>query len=498
MPEGQAVPGDRPLSSFLTGIINEARNAAGGVKDFATGMVSPSLRIGVTGLSRAGKTVFITALVHALLHGGRLPLFASLTQGRINRVYLEPQPDDDVPRFAYEDHVEALTGKDRHWPRSTNRLSQLRLTIEYEASGFIARNLQSSRLHIDIIDYPGEWLLDLPLMTQSYAQWSAATLAASQIEPRLTLAKKWLAHLKTLDATSPADEAAAQKAAKLFTAYLASCRSDEVSLSTLPPGRFLMPGDLEGSPLLTFAPLPLDPATAAEDGSMHALMERRYNAYVSRIVEPFFYNHFARLDRQIVLVDTLSALNAGPAAVNDLRTALTDVLSCFRQGANSWASAVFGRRADRILFAATKSDLLHHSSHDRLENVLGLIVADAAKRAEFAGAQIDVAAIAAIRATREASVKQDGETLDCIAGTPIAGEQVAGEQFDGTSEAAIFPGDLPDDPAAALDGSLEGELKFVRFRPPLLETSGDAGSVATFPHIRLDRTLEFLVGDRLI
>jgi predicted YcjX-like family ATPase len=227
-------------------------------------------------------------------------------------------------------------------------------------------------------------------------------------------------------------------------------------------------------------------------------MERRYNAYVSRIVEPFFYNHFARLDRQIVLVDTLSALNAGPEAVRDLKSALTDVLSCFRQGANSWASAIFGRRADRILFAATKADLLHQSSHDRLEKVLGLIVSEAAQKAEFAGAQIDVAAIAAIRATREASVTQSGETLDCIAGTPINGEELAGETFDGTTEAAIFPGDLPDDPATALDGSLEDELKFVRFRPPLLETQGAAGVAATFPHIRLDRTLEFLVGDRLI
>ena len=485
------------MSSFLTGIINETRNAAGGVRDFAAGMVSPTLRIGVTGLSRAGKTVFITALVHALLHGGRLPLFASLTQGRINRVYLEPQPDDDVPRFAYEDHVEALTGGDRHWPNSTRRLSQLRLTIEYEATGLIARNLQRSRLHVDIVDYPGEWLLDLPLMHQSYAQWSAATLAANTREPRRMLARKWLAHLATLDPSAPASEREAQKAAKLFTAYLASCRSDDVSLSTLPPGRFLMPGDLEGSPLLTFAPLELDPSSTATDGSMHALMERRYDAYVSRIVEPFFYNHFARLDRQIVLVDTLSALNAGAEAVQDLKAALTGVLSCFRQGANSWASAIFGRRADRILFAATKADLLHHSSHDKLENVLGLIVADAAKKAEFAGAQIDVAAIAAIRATREASVKQSGEILDCIAGTPVRGEELAGEVFDGTSEAAIFPGDLPDDPAAALDGSLEGELKFVRFRPPVLETQGAAGAVATFPHIRMDRTLEFLVGDRL-
>ena len=32
-------------------------------RDFAAGFASPSLRLGVTGLSRAGKTVFITALV---------------------------------------------------------------------------------------------------------------------------------------------------------------------------------------------------------------------------------------------------------------------------------------------------------------------------------------------------------------------------------------------------------------------------------------------------
>jgi predicted YcjX-like family ATPase len=485
------------LSSFLSGLYNEARNAAGGVKDFATGIVSPSLRIGVTGLSRSGKTVFITSVVHALLHGGKLPLFTALTQGRINRVYLEPQPDDDVPRFAYEKHVESLTGDARHWPESTNRLSQLRLTIEYDATSMVARNLQGSKLHIDIIDYPGEWLLDLPLMSQSYAQWSAATLQAGEREPRKTLARAWLAHLKTLDPAAPADEAQAQKAAELFTGYLASCRADDVSLSTLPPGRFLMPGDLAGSPLLTFAPLPVEPAARAKDGSLHAMMERRYDAYVSRVVEPFFYNHFARLDRQIVLVDTLSALNAGTEAVKDLKNALTDVLGCFRQGANSWASAVFGRRADRILFAATKADLLHHTSHDKLENVLGLIVEDARTRAEFAGARIDVAAIAAIRATREATVKQGGETLECIAGIPIKGEELAGETFNGTSEAAIFPGDLPDDPAAALDGSLEGELRFVRFRPPLVQHEGAASAVATFPHIRLDRALEFLIGDRL-
>jgi predicted YcjX-like family ATPase len=150
---------------------------------------------------------------------------------------------------------------------------------------------------------------------------------------------------------------------------------------------------------------------------------------------------------------------------------------------------MLGRRIDRILFAATKADLLHHTSHDRLENILKLIVEDAMTRAEYSGAAIDVAALAAIRATREASVKQKGETLECIVGTPLAGEALGTTHFDGSTEAAIFPGDLPGDAAKALDGSLEGSLRFVRFRPPLAKESG-------YPHIRLDRTMEFLLGDR--
>jgi predicted YcjX-like family ATPase len=263
-----------------------------------------------------------------------------------------------------------------------------------------------------------------------------------------------------------------------------------MSLSTLPPGRFLMPGDLAGSPLLTFAPLDVEPETEFPRASLGALMKRRYDSYVSKVVKPFFFDYFARLDRQIVLVDALAALNAGPDAVSDLKNALTGVLACFRQGANSWMSALFGHRIDRIVFAATKADLLHHTSHDRLENILKILVADAVTRAEYSGAEIDVAALAAIRATREATVKQGKNELPCIVGNPEKGESIGGETFDGESEAAAFPGDLPEDPAAALAGGLEGTLKFIRFRPPEL-----AG--ASFPHIRLDRVLEFLIGDRL-
>ena len=62
------------------------------------------------------------------------------------------------------------------------------------------------------------------------------------------------------------------------------------------------------------------------------MMRRRYDAYRDIVVRPFFRDHFARLDRQIVLVDTLAAINAGPDAVLDLERALAQVLDCFQIG----------------------------------------------------------------------------------------------------------------------------------------------------------------------
>src|SRR6201988_1684062 len=85
-----------------------AGDALSRIGDFATGLVPPAVKLGVTGLARSGKTVFITALVHNLIAGARLPFFDAAAQGRVVRVYLEPQPDEIVPRFEYEKHLADL------------------------------------------------------------------------------------------------------------------------------------------------------------------------------------------------------------------------------------------------------------------------------------------------------------------------------------------------------------------------------------------------------
>lgn len=166
----------------------------------------------------------------------------------------------------------------------------------------------------------------------------------------------------------------------------------------------------------------------------------------------------------------------------------------------------FSHRIDRILVAATKADHIHHESHDRLQAIVRRLADRAIARAGFSGAAVDVLAMAAVRATREGTVRQGKETLPVIIGTPLEGETIAGETFDGDTETAIFPGDLPEKPGLIFQqpgpdeenaGSApEHSLRFVRFRPPRLERTAE-GVTLSLPHIRLDRALQFLVGDHL-
>ena len=293
--------------SFLDNLAFEAGVVARSVGDYFSG---GALRLGVTGLSRSGKTVFVTSLVNNLLAQARLPVLAASAEGRIAKAHLDPQPDDAVPRFPYEEHLAALDGPDRHWPQSTRRISQLRLRIEFErAAGW---RQGPARLDLDIVDYPGEWLLDLTLLDKSYARWSNETIAASRAPARAALAGRWLGHLDGLDPQAPFDEDSRARRRALFTEYLQAARADVYALSTLPPGRFLMPGDLEGSPALTFAPLAVEENVEPATGSLAAMMQRRYESYKTHVVKPFFRDHFSRLDRQIVLVDTLERAQFRP------------------------------------------------------------------------------------------------------------------------------------------------------------------------------------------
>jgi predicted YcjX-like family ATPase len=444
----------------------------------------PTIRLGVTGLARSGKTVFITSLVANLMDRGRMPGLLAQSEGRILSAYLQPQPDDTLPRFDYESHLGALTARDPHWPDSTRTISELRLSLKVRPSGLLS-GLQGPRtIHLDIVDYPGEWLLDLGLLEKTYSQWSEETL--KRIENR-TLAQDYLALAKAEDTTASLEEPRAQALAASFTAYLTAAR--QAGFSDCTPGRFLLPGDLAGSPVLTFAPLPATPNPPRK--SLAREMERRFEAYKSQVVKPFFRDHFAKIDRQIVLVDALGAIHAGPQAVEDMRRAMADILGAFRPGQNQFLTQLLiGKRVEKILFAATKADHLHHTQHARLTAIMEALTRDARDRAQFAGAKTNAMSIASLRATVEEMRAHNGTDLPCVRGTLL----------DSGKQAAFYPGELPQDPSHLLgparDGAekwLDQDYQVMRFAPAQLNLKPGDGP----PHIRLDRAAEFLIGDRL-
>lgn len=444
----------------------------------------PAIRLGVTGLARSGKTVFITSLVANLMDRGRMPGLLAESEGRILSAYLQPQPDDTLPRFDYESHLGDLTALDPRWPDSTRTISELRLSLKVRPSGLLS-GLQGPRtIHLDIVDYPGEWLLDLGLLDKTYDQWSEETL--KRIKNRDT-AQDYLAQARAEDASAPLEEPCAQSLAAGFTAYLIAAR--QAGFSDCTPGRFLLPGDLAGSPVLTFAPLP--PTQNPPRRSLAREMERRFEAYKSQVVKPFFRDHFAKIDRQIVLVDALGAIHAGPQAVEDMRQAMSDILNAFRPGQNAFLSQLFvGKRVEKILFAATKADHLHHTQHARLTAIMEALTREARDRAQYSGAKTSAMSIASLRATVEEMRAHQGSELACVRGTLL----------DSGKQAAFYPGELPVDPTHLLgparDGAekwLDQDYQIMRFAPAKLSLKPGEGP----PHIRLDRAAQFLIGDRL-
>jgi len=148
-----------------------------------------------------------------------------------------------------------------------------------------------------------------------------------------------------------------------------------------------------------------------------------------------------------------------------------------------------GRRVERILFAATKADHLHHAQHPALTAIMAAMLTEARTRADFAGARTEALSLAGLRCTVEEVVQRDGEALEAVRGRLMSGKS-----------AVMYPGQLPTDPARLLsparrgaEGWLGADYGLMSFLPARMSLRPGEGP----PHIRLDRAAEFLFGDRL-
>jgi len=444
--------------------------------------------LGVTGLSRAGKTVFVTSLVHNLLRADTQaedsPLrgFDSFDDGRLIGCVVRHDANATVPEFPYRKAVEAITGEDAVWPEPTRGVSRIRLDLRYRRQDGLSASLAArlgqteGRLHLEIVDYPGEWLMDLPLLGQSFEHWSRAMLDQAGRGTRASLAEEWLAFVRQRTPDSPHDEDWADLAAQRYTDYLRACA--EAHLRYLQPGRFLTPADLRGASVLRFCPLPDLPAEAPA-GSLHAAMRDKFQEYQEKVVRAFYRRHFAQLDRQVVLIDALSALNDGPEAFDDQSTALSAILQSFRHGRNSLLGWLMGRRISKVLFAATKADHVIRGDRAHLETLARrmLHVLDENNQVKTS-ADVSVAAIAAVRATRDTRRTDTGREI------------LLGRRPGEASESAMEPGAVPLDFPPDWDAL---SYRYWDFQPQPDPTWRHEG----FPTLNMPEVLNVLIGEDL-
>ena len=447
------------------------------LEDVADLAMDRTVRLAVTGLRQSGKTVFITALVHHLLAGRELPFLNAARDGRLLGARLLERRPGDLPRFPFEPAQAALTGESPHWPPPTRDLAGLRLALRYRIEGVLRRQLGEHRtIVVEIIDYPGEWLLDLPLLELDYPTWSADVLARARKPPRDRLAAPWLGFVDTLDPMGPPDPEVAATAVRLHRQYKQAAQA--AGLSLLQPGRATIDGPLLEDERLQFCPLPYggdDPRTLA------GLMAGRYERYKSTIVLPFYRDHFSRFDRQIILVDVLALLNRGRHVFEDAQRALQAILKSFRYGQSSLLARLFNPRIERLLFAVTKADHVAHNQHPNLRQLLEHMVQSSAGDARFEGIQPAFVALASVRSTEVVRTEHHGQMLSCVRGVPKGGG----------GETILFPGEIPPDLPVDEDWD-SGRFRFRDFAPRRLRLEAERPQ-----HIRLDQALDVLLGDKL-
>jgi len=464
------------------------------VKHKATGIlnrvIDQQVNLAVTGLSRSGKTAFITSLVNQLVNensNSQLSFFNPVYEGRFIAAKRVPQKHFHIPRFDYDNAIYCLEQPQPSWPEPTVGISEIRLAIRYKPKHSLLKYVDdTATLYVDISDYPGEWLLDLPLLNQTFEEWSEQMNGLLKQAPRKEYAEQFIANLAQLDPFQAPDEVLLKELAEEYTQLLHHFRY-KLGLSVIQPGRFILPGELENAPILQFFPflnfkdIDANAYQNAGDNTIIGMLRARFIEYKERVVRKFYQEHFLRFDRQIILADCLTPLNKGPNSFADLQLAISLIIESFSYGKSSLLNRLFSPKINKLLFAATKADHVTPDQHENLVSLLNQLVFKTKKQLSFDNLTMKTLAIAGVKATSVGKTTYQGKSMPVIKGTRLSDNKLL----------TLFPGSVP---AQIPDSDywLQNPFKFVEFSPQV-----KTDPYQNLAHLRMDQVLQFLLGDKM-
>lgn len=441
------------------------------------------LCIGVTGLSRSGKTTFITSLIHQLAHfdNANLSGFSPVISDRLLDIKIHDLNDADLALFPYQQSFLSLCEPHSSWPSSTKDVSGCTIELRLKSAKTL-NPLQRDyfSLFVEIRDYPGEWLLDLPLRSMSFAHWSTQCQALYQRQPRRDFLGPLYDELMSIDPLAECDEQYLDVLHGQFVKFLQQCKQEKGGLSLIQPGQFLLPSNantpLAFVPLISASSYRDEDLQKARENSYFKICQARYQQYVKELVEPFYKHFFSKVDRQVVLVDLISALNGGEPYLDDMREAMSRIMESFSYGEQNFIMQLLNPKIDKLVFVASKMDQILAKEHESIRQLLSAVVKESYRQASHVGVEPLIEAVSAVRAAVED--RHHGE--DTLCGVDSAGNRVGYRH--------------PEMPSKMPDSSFWQALD--NWKIPLLKPPAGINQHSNLPHIRMDIVLNHLIGDK--
>lgn len=334
--------------------------------------------IGVAGMFRSGKTVFLTSLInHLSRHDpSRFPL------GRGDVVlgnFKTRKPASGWPGFDYEGYRSCLQSRQR-WPEKSLLGGQYRFSMTRS-------DWPNTTLNLSLLDLAGERMADLPMAGGDFAAWSDALIdlfaKGSEYRPHMS---DYLDLLDSAGGEIPQEghllEEYRRGLARSCLAYLPVITPSSLLLD--PEGNYVRSGEVEEIVAGRFVGLdsgsqfaPLSPEFRRSRPDLAREFARRYNDYRKKVVMPLA-RWLAECNQLVVLLDLTSLLAAGLGAYHGALHLVEELLDWVDPGRGMlgrmislFIKPLSGGRLNlpgitRIAFVAAKADKAHADDRQKL------------------------------------------------------------------------------------------------------------------------------------